>query len=80
MAWMIIRLPPGYYLPDRKWKSNNMNVNEAGTVLANRAIMHLGGEVGSKSPFYPNDHCNVGQSSINNYSFPTACTLHLRKW
>ena len=45
----------------------NMNVNE---VLANRAIMHLGGEVGSKSPVHPNDHCNMGQSS--NDSFPTA--------
>ncbi len=45
----------------------NMNVNE---VLSNRAIMHLGGEVGSKSPVHPNDHCNMGQSS--NDSFPTA--------
>jgi fumarate hydratase class II len=45
----------------------NMNVNE---VLANRAIQLLGGEVGSKSPVHPNDHCNMGQSS--NDSFPTA--------
>jgi fumarate hydratase class II len=45
----------------------NMNVNE---VLSNRAIMHLGGEVGSKKPVHPNDHCNMGQSS--NDSFPTA--------
>ena len=44
----------------------NMNVNE---VLANRATMHLGGEVGSKL-VHPNDHCNMGQSS--NDSFPTA--------
>jgi len=48
----------------------NMNVNE---VLANRAIMIVGGEVGSKSPVHPNDHCNMGQSS--NDSFPTA--MHL---
>lgn len=45
----------------------NMNVNE---VLSNRAIMILGGEVGSKDPVNPNDHCNMGQSS--NDSFPTA--------
>ncbi len=45
----------------------NMNVNE---VLANRAIQLLGGEVGSKTPVHPNDHCNMGQSS--NDSFPTA--------
>jgi len=45
----------------------NMNVNE---VLANRAIQILGGEVGSKKPVHPNDHCNMGQSS--NDSFPTA--------
>jgi len=45
----------------------NMNVNE---VLSNRAIMMLGGEVGSKTPVHPNDHCNMGQSS--NDSFPTA--------
>ena len=45
----------------------NMNVNE---VLSNRAIQILGGEVGSKTPVHPNDHCNMGQSS--NDSFPTA--------
>lgn len=45
----------------------NMNVNE---VLANRAIQIMGGEVGSKDPVHPNDHCNMGQSS--NDSFPTA--------
>jgi fumarate hydratase class II len=45
----------------------NMNVNE---VLSNRAIQILGGDVGSKSPVHPNDHCNMGQSS--NDSFPTA--------
>eukprot|EP00585_Thalassiosira_rotula_P006169 CAMPEP_0196142176 /NCGR_PEP_ID=MMETSP0910-20130528/11239_1 /TAXON_ID=49265 /ORGANISM="Thalassiosira rotula, Strain GSO102" /LENGTH=502 /DNA_ID=CAMNT_0041403457 /DNA_START=53 /DNA_END=1561 /DNA_ORIENTATION=- len=45
----------------------NMNVNE---VLSNRAIMILAGEVGSKDPVHPNDHCNMGQSS--NDSFPTA--------
>merc|ERR1711865_1240475 len=45
----------------------NMNVNE---VISNRAIQLLGGEVGSKEPVHPNDHCNMGQSS--NDSYPTA--------
>jgi fumarate hydratase, class II len=51
----------------------NMNVNE---VLSNRAIMIMGGEVGTKAPVHPNDHVNCGQSS--NDSFPTAmhiCTV-----
>ncbi len=46
---------------------SNMNANE---VIANRAIEILGGEVGSKHPVHPNDHCNRGQSS--NDTFPTA--------
>merc|ERR1711907_608194 len=33
-------------------------------------IQILGGEVGSKTPVHPNDHCNMGQSS--NDSYPTA--------
>ena len=45
----------------------NMNANE---VIANRAIEILGGEIGSKSPVHPNDHCNKGQSS--NDTYPTA--------
>ena len=45
--------------------STNMNANE---VIANRAIQMLGGEVGSKKPVHPNDHCNRGQSS--NDTFP----------
>jgi fumarate hydratase class II len=45
----------------------NMNMNE---VLSNRAIEILGGEMGSKQPVHPNDHCNLGQSS--NDAFPTA--------
>ena len=48
----------------------NMNVNE---VISNRAIQMLGGEVGSKTPCHPNDHCNMGQSS--NDSFPTAMSI-----
>lgn len=44
----------------------NMNANE---VIANRAIEILGGELGSKTPVHPNDHCNMGQSS--NDTFPT---------
>ena len=46
---------------------SNMNANE---VIANRAIEILGGEIGSKDPVHPNDHCNMAQSS--NDTFPTA--------
>ncbi len=46
---------------------SNMNANE---VVSNRAIEILGGEMGSKDPVHPNDHCNMGQSS--NDTFPTA--------
>ena len=46
---------------------SNMNANE---VISNRAIEMLGGEIGSKEPVHPNDHCNMGQSS--NDTFPTA--------
>lgn len=46
---------------------SNMNANE---VISNRAIEILGGEMGSKDPVHPNDHCNMGQSS--NDTFPTA--------
>ncbi|MGF1543843.1 MAG: class II fumarate hydratase [Parvularculaceae bacterium] len=46
---------------------SNMNANE---VVSNRAIEILGGEIGSKSPIHPNDHCNMSQSS--NDTFPTA--------
>jgi len=52
----------------------NMNVNE---VLSNRAIQILGGQVGSKTPVHPNDHCNCGQSS--NDSFPTAMHIAAAK-
>ncbi|PCI04134.1 MAG: fumarate hydratase, class II [Hyphomicrobiales bacterium] len=45
----------------------NMNANE---VIANRAIEIMGGEIGSKNPVHPNDHCNMSQSS--NDTFPTA--------
>lgn len=45
----------------------NMNANE---VISNRAIEIMGGEMGSKKPVHPNDHCNMGQSS--NDTFPTA--------
>jgi len=46
---------------------SNMNANE---VIANRAIEMLGGEIGTKDPVHPNDHCNRSQSS--NDTFPTA--------
>ena len=45
----------------------NMNANE---VIANRAIVLLGGTLGSKSPVHPNDHVNASQSS--NDTIPTA--------
>lgn len=59
---------------------SNMNANE---VISNRAIEILGGELGSKKPVHPNDHCNMSQSS--NDTFPTVMhiaavteiTLHL---
>ena len=46
---------------------SNMNANE---VISNRAIELMGGELGTKTPVHPNDHCNMGQSS--NDTFPTA--------
>ena len=46
---------------------SNMNANE---VIANRAIEILGGQIGTKDPVHPNDHCNMAQSS--NDTFPTA--------
>ena len=46
---------------------SNMNANE---VIANRANLMLGGELGAKSPVHPNDHVNMSQSS--NDTFPTA--------
>ncbi len=46
---------------------SNMNANE---VISNRAIELLGGEMGSKTPVHPNDHCNMSQSS--NDTYPTA--------
>ena len=60
------------HFPLSVWQSgsgtqSNMNANE---VISNRAIELLGGEIGSKVPVHPNDHCNMGQSS--NDTFPTA--------
>jgi len=57
------------HLPLVVWQTGsgtqtNMNVNE---VIANRAIEILGGEMGSKKPVHPNDHCNKGQSSNDTY-------------
>jgi fumarate hydratase class II len=51
---------------------SNMNTNE---VISNRAIQLLGGELGSKTPIHPNDHCNRAQSS--NDVFPTAMHVAL---
>ncbi len=60
------------HFPLKVWQTgsgtqSNMNANE---VISNRAIELLGGELGSKSPVHPNDHCNMSQSS--NDTFPTA--------
>lgn len=46
---------------------SNMNANE---VIANRANLALGGQLGVKIPVHPNDHVNLGQSS--NDTFPSA--------
>jgi fumarate hydratase, class II len=46
---------------------SNMNVNE---VIANRAHVRAGGELGSKAEIHPNDDVNRSQSS--NDTFPTA--------
>ena len=53
--------------------STNMNANE---VIANRANVILGGEVGAKEPVHPNDHVNKGQSS--NDVIPTAVHVSAR--
>lgn len=45
---------------------SNMNANE---VISNRAIQLMGGEIGTKTPVHPNDHCNRCQSS--NDTFPS---------
>ena len=60
------------HFPLRVWQTGsgtqtNMNINE---VIANRAILALGGTAGSKTPVHPNDHVNRSQSS--NDSFPSA--------
>ncbi len=60
------------HFPLKVWQTgsgtqSNMNANE---VIANRAIEMLGGQIGSKDPVHPNDHCNMSQSS--NDTFPTA--------
>ena len=46
---------------------SNMNANE---VIANKANLALGGQLGTKSPVHPNDHVNMSQSS--NDTFPSA--------
>ncbi len=68
----VIQGKLGDHFPLVVWQTgsgtqSNMNANE---VIANRAIEILGGEMGSKTPVHPNDHCNMSQSS--NDTFPTA--------
>ncbi len=48
----------------------NMNVNE---VISNRCCQLAGTPLGSKTPVHPNDHCNMSQSSNDN--FPTAMNI-----
>ena len=51
----------------------NMNVNE---VISNRAIMMMGGELGSKTPIHPNDDVNKSQVIfIEKYDLFTLCKL-----
>jgi len=49
---------------------SNMNANE---VIANKANLALGGELGAKKPVHPNDHVNMSQSS--NDTFPSAINI-----
>ncbi|WEK45340.1 MAG: class II fumarate hydratase [Candidatus Andeanibacterium colombiense] len=49
---------------------SNMNANE---VIANKANLALGGQLGAKKPVHPNDHVNMGQSS--NDTFPSAINI-----
>jgi len=53
---------------------SNMNMNE---VISNLANERLGGQIGSKSPVHPNDHCNLSQSS--NDTFPSAIHIAAAK-
>ena len=46
---------------------SNMNINE---VIANRASLLMGGNLGEYTLLNPNDHVNMGQSS--NDAYPTA--------
>jgi aspartate ammonia-lyase len=50
--------------------SQNMNANE---VIANKANVLLGGNLGSYTPIHPNDHVNMSQST--NDSYPTVMRL-----
>ena len=43
---------------------SNMNMNE---VLSNRAIEIMGGQLGTKTPVHPNDHCNMCQVRNNKF-------------
>jgi len=54
--------------------SANMNANE---VVANRAIVLLGGKKGDYSIVHPNDHVNMGQST--NDVYPTAGKITILK-
>ncbi|MBA3826112.1 MAG: class II fumarate hydratase [Ktedonobacterales bacterium] len=71
-AQEVIDLQLNAHFPLHIWQTGsgtqtNMNANE---VIANRAIDMVGGTLGSKQPFHPNDHVNMSQSS--NDTFPTA--------
>ncbi len=50
--------------------STHMNVNE---VIANLAVVQMGGQPGDKEMMHPNDHVNKGQSTNN--IFPSALRL-----
>ena len=74
-AWEVISGALDAHFPLVVWQTGsgtqtNMNMNE---VISNRAIELMGGQVGSKTPIHPNDHCNMSQSS--NDVFPTAMSV-----
>ena len=49
-----------------------MNVNE---VVANRAFVMMGGELGANNPIHPHDHVNKNQSSSNLYGHVLSLVL-----
>ena len=53
-----------------------MNANEVIT----RAIEMMGGEMGSKSPVHPNDHCNMSHRQMIPIQQLCILPVHQRYW